>query len=125
MPAGWELLYLDYAKNENAKPLKRSLYHLQKIFGGLKWDHKVISNLYPKKISNYVSIAGFHDYTDAYAITTEGAKKLLEMQTPVSYIADNLLAIASTSKKVNAFISHPKLFHQLSQGHSSSFDSLL
>jgi glycosyl transferase family 25 len=82
-------------------------------------------NLYPKLISNHLSVAGFHDYTDAYAITLPGAKKLLELQSPVSYVADNLLAIASASKKINAFISHPKLFQQLSQGETSTFDSLL
>ncbi|GEM_PF-3222042 len=73
----------------------------------------------------HIFVAGFHDYTDAYAITLLEAKKLVELQSPVSYVADNLLAIASASKKLNAFISHPKLFQQLSQEQSSAFDSLL
>lgn len=125
LPDDWELLYFDYAKNEDPKHLKKYWYHLQKITGGLKWDHTIINNLYPKHFSKHVSVAGFHDYTDAYAITLTGAKKLLELQSPVSYVADNLLAIASTSKRINAFISHPKLFQQLSQGESTTFDSLL
>ena len=125
LPGDWELLYFDYSKNERPQHLKKYWYHLQRMVGGLKWDHTIINNLYPKHISKHVSAAGFHDYTDAYAITLSGAKKLLELQSPVSYVADNLLAIASSSKKVNAFISHPKLFQQLSQGESPSFDSLL
>ena len=125
LPGDWELLYFDYSKNEDPKHLKKYWYHLQKIAGGIKWDHTIINNLYPKQISKHVSSAGFHDYTDAYAVTLPGAKKLLELQSPVSYIADNLLAIASASKKVKAYISHPKLFQQLSQGETSTFDSLL
>ncbi len=125
LPGDWELLYFDYSKNEDPKHLKKYWYHLQKITVGLKWDHTIINNLYPKLISKHLSIAGFHDYTDAYAITLSGAKKLFELQSPVSYVADNLLAVASASKKLNAFISHPKLFQQLSQGESTTFDSLL
>ncbi|MEO5783458.1 MAG: hypothetical protein ABIQ07_09320 [Ginsengibacter sp.] len=98
---------------------------MQKIIGGLKWDHTIINNLYPKHFGKHLSVAGFHDYTDAYAISLSGAKKLHEHQSPVSYVADNLLAVASASKKLNAFISHPKLFQQLSQGESTTFDSLL
>lgn len=125
LPDDWELLYFDYSKNEDPKHLKKYWYHLQKITGGLKWDHIIINNLYPKHFSKHLSVAGFHDYTDAYAISLSGAKKLLELQSPVSYVADNLLAVASASKKVNAFIGHPKLFQQLSQGESTTFDSLL
>ena len=125
LPAGWELLYLDYSKNEKNQSLKKYWYHIQRFAGGLKWDHNIINNLYPKQFSHHLSIAGFHDYTDAYAVSLEGAKKLLELQSPVSYVADNLLAIASASKKVNAFITRPKLFQQLSQGETSSFESLL
>ena len=125
MPADWELLYLDYSKNEKNDILKKNWYHLQKLGGGLKWDHNIINHLYPKRLSPHLSAAGFHDYTDAYAVTLNGAKKLFELQSPVSYVADNLLAIAAASGKVNALISRPKLFQQLSQGGSTTFDSLL
>lgn len=125
LPDDWELLYFDYSKNEKPQHLKRYWYHIERTMIGAKRNHTIIRNLYPKLISKHLSIAGFHDYTDAYAVTLSGAKKLLELQSPVSYIADNLLAVASASKKLKAFISHPKLFQQLSQGESSSFDSLL
>ncbi len=125
LPGNWELLYFDYSKNEDPQQLKKYWYHLQKITGGLKWDYTIINNLYPKHFSKYLSVAGFHDYTDAYAVTLSGAKKLLELQSPVSYVADNLLAVAAASKRLNAFISRPKLFQQLSQGESTTFDSLL
>lgn len=124
-PKDWEMLYLDYSKNENNNVFKKYWYHLQRLGGGLKWDHTIIDHLYPKQLSPHLSTAGFHDYTDAYAVTLSGAKKLYNLQSPVSYVADNLLAIAATSKKVNALIIRPKLFRQLSQGDSTTFDSLL
>ncbi len=125
LPPGWELLYLDYSKNESPNNFKKYLYHVQKLAGGLKWNHTTISNLYPKPFTKYLSVSGFHDYTDAYAVSLSAAKTLLKLQSPVSYVADNLLAMASSSKNLNAFISHPKLFKQLSQGQSTSFESTL
>ena len=116
LPAGWELLYLDYSKNEKPNFLKQYWYHLQSAFGALTWGQRTIQNLYPKNVSTHISTSGYHDYTSAYALTSSAAKKLTELQTPVIYLADNLLANACTTKKVNGFISQPKLFSQLSQG---------
>lgn len=118
LPADWEMLYLDYAKNENAPAtgfLKKIVYHLQHTLGVLKWNHQMISNLYAKKISAHIAKAGFHDYTDAYAVTNTGAKKLLQLQTPISFVADNLLAHASTNEIVKTYITLPKIFEQESQ----------
>lgn len=123
LPADWELLYLDYAKNEESNTgtfLKRSFYHLQKKFGGLKWTHKTISNLFAKPYSSHLKHAGFHDYTDAYAITASAAKELIDLQTPIALVADNLLAHACTNKIVNGFIAVPKVFSQESQSNKNS-----
>ncbi len=116
LPSNWELIYFDYNKNESGYKLKQYWYHVQKFMGKLNWSHTTIQNLYPKKVGIHVSSAGFHDFTSAYAITTSVAEKLLNLQTPIAYVADNLLATACTSKLVNGFIVKPKLFMQLSQG---------
>ena len=116
LPEQWELIYFDYSKNEIPNSLKQSWYHIQKRLGKLTWSHTTIDNLYPKKTSEHLSTAGFHDFTSAYAITSVGAQKLLQLQTPIAYLADNLLATACTTKLINGFISKPKLFSQLSQG---------
>jgi glycosyl transferase, family 25 len=118
LPADWELLYLDYARNEKAGligSLKKNIYRLQHLLGGLKWSRKTIANLYAKPFSPHLKHAGFHDYTDAYALTASGAKKLVDLQTPIAFIADNLLAYACTNNIVKGFISVPKLFNQESQ----------
>lgn len=125
LPSGWDLFYLDYNKNEKRVPFKRSLYHLQRSLGLLRMDHALISGLFPQKINRYWQKAGFHDYTDAYAVTRKAAEQLIRLQTPFSMTADNLLANASARKQINAYIATPKLFSQKSVGDFSSIESLI
>jgi glycosyl transferase family 25 len=124
LPKNWELLYFDYNKNEN-KPLlgflKQTTYHIQKLFGGIKFSHKAINNLFAKKYSNNLMVAGLHDFTDAYAVTTEGAKILLELQTPVQWFPDHLLAYASSNKLINAYCLKEKIISQTSQTSKPEF----
>jgi glycosyl transferase family 25 len=113
IPGDCELLMWGWGKNGTAPaiaPLKKALYHLQHGTGLLKWNHKVISNMYAKPFSKNIKKAGFHDYTYAYSINLAGAKKLLQMQTPLQYIADNLLAYAATTGVVNGYIAFPMVF---------------
>lgn len=123
LPQDWELLYLDYNKNEKRNALKQYWYHVQKLLGGLTWSHKTVENLYPKKVSEHLSTTGYHDYTSAYAVTFSAAEKLIALQTPIAFNADNLLAHAATNKIVNGFIARPKLFAQLSQGTDKQMKS--
>lgn len=126
LPENWELLYFDYNKHTEANfftAAKQNIYHLQKLFGGLKWSHTTINNLYAKPFSQHLKIAGYHDYTSAYAVTYSAAAKLVQLQTPVVYVADHLLAHAATNKIVDAYIAVPKLFEQESQKNKSSTGS--
>ncbi len=118
LPINWELLYFDYNKNENSPfygSLKKMTYHIQKFIGVLNFSHKSIRNLFAKKYSNNLLIAGKHDFTDAYAITKEGAKILLKLQTPIQWFPDHLLAHACSNKLINAFCLKEKVFYQSSQ----------
>jgi glycosyl transferase, family 25 len=90
--------------------IKQITYHLQHTFGLLRWNHKMIGNLYPKPFSTNLYTAGFHDFTYSYALTNTGAKKLLQLQTPIKYIADNLLAWACTNKWITGYITRNKVF---------------
>lgn len=118
LPNKWELLYFDYNKNEK-KPifgsLKQLIYHIQKLFGGINFSHRTINNLFAKKYSKNLLTAGFHDFTDAYALTHEGAKKLLKLQSPVQWYPDNLLAYACSNKIINGYCLKTKAFSQTSQ----------
>lgn len=113
IPGDAELLMWGWSKNGETsfgKRLKQLWYHVQYSSGFLKWNHTIIKYLYAKPYSLHIKRAGFHDFTYAYAITMNAAKKLLQMQSPLQYVADNLLAYASTQQMVNGFIVYPAAF---------------
>lgn len=113
IPEDCELLMWGWDKNSTINVggiLKQLVYHVQHSIGRLKWDHRLIRNLYAKPFSKNLKRAGFHDYTYAYAVNQTGAEKLLTMQTPIQYIADNLLAHAATKGILNGYIVWPQVF---------------
>ena len=113
IPPDCELLMWGWDKNGSRPPgalLKQGFYHLMHYGGRLKWDHKIINNLYARPFSTHLKKAGFHDYTYAYAVTRAGAGKLVNMQSPIQYIADNLLAHAATKGIVNGYVTWPQVF---------------
>lgn len=115
LPADWDLIYFGFAEREKAPltaPLKKTFYHLARRFGGFKFSHNSINHLYPKKVSAHMYQAGYHDCTHAYAITNEAAGKLLSLQQPISFVADNLLAYAVTNEIVKGYIILPKFINQ-------------
>ncbi len=56
--------------------------------------------------------AGRHLCTHAYAVTLEGARKLLAAQTPVAFNADQLLAFLVLRGRLEAFVTQPMFFDQ-------------
>ena len=113
IPGNCELLMWGWDKNgvnNLGTAIKKTLYHLQHSFGKLKWDHQMIRNLFARSFSPHMKKAGFHDFTYAYAINRSGAEKLIEMQSPIQYIADNLLAHAATKEIVKSYITWPQVF---------------
>lgn len=123
LPPNWELLYLGFSKKENipvhAWP-KKLFYHFLRAFNGIKLTHKAISNLYPVKVSQHIYKSGYHDCTHAYALTASAAKKLIDIQTPISFIADHLLAYAVTNEIIHAYITLPKIINQINQVSTES-----
>lgn len=115
LPNDWELVYLGYLKHEKITAglkAKQLLYKLFSALGFMKWDYKMVSNLLPKPFSAHLKKAGFHDCTHAYAVTLEGAIKLLAAQTPVVYRADDLLSSTIMKGELKAFVTVPKFFDQ-------------
>ncbi len=116
LPTDWGLWYLGFDKNEQPPAnafFKKLFYHLLFAMGiKRKFNHTVISHLYPQPFTAHLKKAGFHDCAHAYAITGETARLFLNMQMPLSYIADHLLAYAASSELVKAFVTLPKLINQ-------------
>lgn len=75
----------------------------------------MIKHLYAKPFSTHLKKAGYHEYTSAYALTLTAAQTLLKLQTPISFIADNLLGYAITNQLVKGYLTVPRLFEQESQ----------
>lgn len=123
LPENWDIVYFDYNKNEATsilKEIKKVIYHFQKKLGLLKWSHTLINNLFAKPFSKNLKVSGYHDFASAYGITNHAAKKLIEMQTPISFPADHVLPIAICNKIISGYITIPKVFSQLSQNNQSS-----
>lgn len=115
LPGKWDLVYFGYLKHEKVTfnlKLKRFFYQVVSRFGMIKWNYTMASNMLPRKYSTHLKKAGFHDCTHAYAITLEGAKKLLHAQTPVVYRADDLLSYTILKGHFTAFLTDPKFFDQ-------------
>jgi glycosyl transferase, family 25 len=115
LPKNWELVYLGYLKHEKvttALKAKQIIYKILSALGLMSWTYKMVGNLLPRPFSEHLKKAGFHDCTHAYAITLEGAKKLLAAQTPVVYRADDLLSSTIMKGELNAFVTEPKFFDQ-------------
>ncbi|HWR34108.1 MAG TPA: glycosyltransferase family 25 protein [Chitinophagaceae bacterium] len=113
IPEDCELLMWGWGKNGNRNTItkiRQFIYHIQHSLRRLKWNHTMINNLFAKKYSTHLKKAGFHDYTYCYAISRSGAEKLIKMQTPIQYIADNLLAHATTRGVLNGYIVWPQVF---------------
>lgn len=113
IPGDCELLMWGWGKNGTTgigTRFKQLVYRLQHSMGMLKWDNHIIQRLYAKPFSKHLKKAGFHDYTYAYAVNRSAVEKLIKMQTPIQYIADNLLAYAATKGIVNGYIAWPQVF---------------
>ena len=72
----------------------------------------MVSNMLPKPYSPHLRKAGFHDLLHAYAVNEEACRKLVESQTPVSFIADPLVSHLIMNGELNAFTTIPQFFTQ-------------
>jgi glycosyl transferase, family 25 len=118
LPPSWELLYFDYHKrteNNLTARYRKFISLLQHYTGRNNWTPHMIRHLYAQPFSPHLKKAGFHEYTSAYAITLSAAETLLQLQTPISFIADNLLGYAITNQMLEAYLTIPRLFEQESQ----------
>ena len=124
-PGNADILLFDYYRNEKRQPLKQFFYYVQHALGLLKWNNKMIRNLYPKPFSNYWMKAGYHEFANAYAINSKAAKKLIELQTPLSFVADHIIPWCISNEILEGYISREKLFQQQSQGGDKTTPSFI
>lgn len=104
IPPDWELLYLGYRDAE----LRGFEREIQELFGRPRKSSEVVS----RAVGRGIRTAGGHDFTHAYAVTRNGAQKLLADSYPVCHTADGWLEHKVLAGDMKAFICVPKLFVQ-------------
>jgi glycosyl transferase family 25 len=115
LPEDWELCYLGYWRNAALTVrdrVRQALYVALSPFRLVCWRPGEAMRLLPRRFSPNLLAGGRHLCTHAYAITAEGARKLLAAQTPVAFNADQLLAFLVLRGRISAYATIPKLFDQ-------------
>jgi glycosyl transferase family 25 len=128
LPEDWQVLYWGYDKNETfdfKAWTKQMFYHFLSDIGLLKWNKKMVKNLFAKKHSRYLKHAGYHDLTHAFSITAEAAKKLLEVQTPIVFNSDTAISYIVTNELIKGYITTPMIMKQEFQVSPDSYVSLI
>jgi glycosyl transferase family 25 len=109
LPQNWELFYLGYnpisrwSENKFTRSLLK-IKHLIKPSNieGLssgKWNKQFFS----KSFSEHLNIPGVYGGTHAYALSYEGAIKIVNLDTPLKHGFDTTLMFANFHKLVNSY----------------------
>lgn len=126
-PADAELIYWGWTgveKRPKFATAKQQLYKVQHSLGLLKYNHRMIDNLYPREHNKYFKVAGKHFCAHAYTLTLSGAKTLLRWNTPVVLNADNALMYAVMNGDLRSYVSTQQFFGQRSLDDNDPIQSL-
>jgi glycosyl transferase, family 25 len=102
LPDNWELFYLGYRDGE----LRGYLREFQESLGRKRNPEEVVS----RTVGRGLRTAAGHEFTLAYAVTFQGAQKLLEGVFPIRDVADGWIERKVLTRQVSAYISVPKIF---------------
>jgi GR25 family glycosyltransferase involved in LPS biosynthesis len=109
LPIDWELFYLGYnpLSKYSSKKLSRLLLKFKywlnpRVLEG-KSSGKKGKSFFAKGYSKNLVIPGMYYGTHAYALTYEGARKIVEIDTPLSYGFDTTLMHACYHRLVKAY----------------------
>jgi glycosyl transferase family 25 len=113
LPDGWDLAYLGYGNLRRVTVrdrLKQAVYVVAAALRLMKWRPSQVLRFHPRPFSEHLDAAGLHHGTYAYAVSASGARKLLEAQTPLAYVADQLFVQLVLSGRLRAFVTKPRFF---------------
>ena len=106
LPPDWEFLYLGYKDGE----LRGYLREIEEHFGKKRRSEEVVS----RTVGRGLRTAGGHELIHAYAVSIEGASKILRGAYPVRDVADGWIERKVLMQQLRAYISIPKIFVQQS-----------
>ena len=116
LPSDWELLMLGYYSETYpglVSALKLRAYALYRWLGLFNWQNvsdaflaRIVMQRYSKNLWQLGKLAGGH----GYALTLDGCRKLVALQTPVFLQADRVFTYAAAENRLQAFALDKKLF---------------
>jgi glycosyl transferase family 25 len=115
LPAGWDLCYLGYHKNERPSPWDHAKQATYVALGPLRltrWTPREALRILPTPATPHLRRAGLHTHAHAYAVSRAGAEKLLAAQRPVAFRSDWLFSYLILRGELSAFVTDPQLFDQ-------------
>lgn len=127
-PDDADYIYWDWAGDDHRPwfaAIKEQLYLVEHRFGFLKWNPTMITNMYPRDFNGAFMLAGRHHFASAYTVTLDGARRLLEFNTPIALAADDAVRYLRMNDRFNAYLSKTRFFGQHSQGETKAMETLL
>lgn len=113
LPDDWDFLYLFTSRKAETPWLWKKvdyLYPLLNRTGIRKYDMAKVRKSYSRAFSPNLRIAGQHWQTLSYALTRRTAERMLEIQTPVRAVADDLTRAICATDGIRAFLAEPNIF---------------
>ncbi|WP_299291048.1 glycosyltransferase family 25 protein [uncultured Mucilaginibacter sp.] len=128
VPQDCELLFLGHIYNNDFSFFgKLRYYYLTNFFYRIGLRTKAVirkKKSYPTNFSSLLKKQGGHIGTHAYALIGQGAAKLLDLQTPLTYGASDLLTMdAVANHKICAYTCRYMFFQQNSRLPSSVYNN--
>lgn len=116
LPHDWELFYLGYTNMSRwvSNPITRGLIKLKYNLKPVSVHGKISGNpakmFFPKSFSKHLDLAGMYTGTHAYALSLQGAEKIVNFNSPLQYGSDTGLMHACYHKIVNGFALKKQIF---------------
>lgn len=116
LPQDWDLLYLGYnaptkwAENRFTRTFVKMKHFVSPIIKDGLSSKKLSKNFFSSYFSRHLKIAGVYAGTHAYGLSYHGAKKIVEIDTPLSYGFDTTLMYANYHKLIKGYALRDPLF---------------
>ena len=117
IPEDCDLFYWGYRWNDSESKLSR----IKRLFINtpINWfkskfgfKNNNINERFPKPFKKYVWKAGYHCGGHGYAVTLQGAKKIIEINTPIIMMPDQLFAMCTQENKLNSYVAVPLVIRE-------------
>jgi glycosyl transferase family 25 len=120
IPEKWELFYLGYKPSSplyEKHKIGRLLIRIKHLLKPYKKGNGISSctakyRFFSKSFSKHLNLPGVYAGTHAYALSNYGAKKIVNLDSPLRYGFDNALMHANYYKLINSYSLKKVLFVQ-------------